>query len=216
MWRISSVSLTGFLLGSTLWMTCESARAQTASPPDLSPGQERKPAEAKKLAMSPAVACLRVDGLDQYTPLPDATLTNADKLKVYFRPLHYKVDTDPTNKNPYRAKFVEDGRIRRKGDKTLVAKEDKLLEYETRFAQTDWKIYLVNTIGLEKLTPGDYELDIILHDAIDGEATAQQTLAFRIIPIPTSTETQLVPEPATPKPAPTRKPKIGSANPRPR
>ena len=157
--------------------------------------------------MTPAIVCSRVEGLEQYTPLPEATLTSADKLKVYFRPLRYKVETDPTNRNPYRAKFIEDGRIRRKGEKKPLAKEDKLLEYETRYDQADRQIYLVNTIGLEKLTPGEYELDITLHDAIDGEATARQTLAFRIVPIPEAT---------APAHAPTRKPRSERGDPRPR
>ena len=133
------------------------------------------------LDMSPAVVCSRVDGLERYSPVPDATLTNADKLKVYFRPLHYKVETDLKNKSPYRAKFVEDGRIRRKGEKTVLAKEDKLLEYDTRFDTTDYRIYLVNTVGLEDFPPGEYEFDIILHDMIDGQATAKQSLPFRIV-----------------------------------
>ena len=214
--RISSVPLAGLIIGSALGLTCGLARAQSPKPPDTPSNQDQKPDEAKALGMSPAIACLRVDGLEQYTPLPEATLTSADKLKVYFRPLRYKVETDPTNKNPYRAKFVEDGRIRRKGEKNSLAKEDKLLEYETRYAQADWQIYLVNTIGLEKLTPGEYELDITLHDAIDGEATAKQTLAFRIVPIKDVTDPQLAPEPAKPKPAPTRKSRSGRGNQQPR
>ena len=206
----------GWILAISLGLSRGITLAQTPPPPDSPPGQDQKPDEAKALGMSPAIACLRVDGLEQYTPLPEATLTSADKLKVYFRPLRYKVETDPTNKNPYRAKFVEDGRIRRKGEKNPLVKEDKLLEYETRFAQADWQIYLVNTIGLEKLTPGEYELDITLHDAIDGDATARQTLAFRIVPIPDVTEAPPAPEPAQSKSIPTRKPRSGRSNQRPR
>jgi len=172
----------------------------------------RPPVDAKPtLAMSPAVAVTRVDGLERYSPLPDATLTSADKLKVYFRPLHYKVETDPKNKSPYRAKFVEDGRIRRKGEKTILAKEDKLLEYETRFDVEDYRIYLVNTIGLETLTPGEYEFDITLRDLIDGQASASQTLAFRVVPIPgeTAEKAKPAPEPETTKPAKVKKTKAG-------
>ena len=174
-------------------------------------GQVPAPTESKAVlaadplkpgfAMSPAVACLRVEGLEQFTPLPDATLTNADKLKVYFRPLHYKVETDLTKKSAYHAKFSEDGRIRRKGVKTPLAKEDKLLEYETRYESADYQIYLVNVIGLESLSPGEYEFDITLHDLIDGQATAQQTISFKIIPSPADSTSRPEVEPAKLTPA---------------
>ena len=147
-------------------------------------------------AMSPAVACARVDGYEDFTPLPVVELTSLDKLKVYFRPLHFKYDVDPKNKAPYRVRFVEDGRIRRKGEKKEVAKEDKLLEYETRSDVPGFPVYLVNTIGLEKLTPGDYELDITLHDMVDGAAVAKQVLPFRVVPLPAGA--------APPEPAPAK------------
>ncbi len=193
-----------------------SARGQSTEAPGgdskQQPTQAKPQVEAKaKLAMSPAVAVVRVDGLERYSPLPDATLTSSDKLKVYFRPLHYKVETDPKNKSPYRAKFIEDGRIRRKGEKTILAKEDKLLEYETRFDTEDYQIYLVNTIGLESLTPGEYEFDITLHDLIDGQASASQTLAFRVVPSQgePSEKAKPEPEPQTTKPAKAKKTKAG-------
>jgi len=157
-------------------------RTESAPATPTSASTPPVPPEKSALAMSPAVACLRVEGLDQYTLLPEATLTSADKLKVYFRPLNYKFETDLTKKSPYRARFVEDGQIRRKGEKAAIAKEDKLLEYETRFDSADYRIYLVNTIGLESFKPGEYELDITLHDMIDGQATAKQSISFRIIP----------------------------------
>lgn len=137
--------------------------------------------DATGFGMSPAVACTRVDGLEKYTPLPGASLTAEDKLKVYFRPLHFKVE--PV-KGQYRARFTEDGRVRRKGEKAVLSREDKLLEYETRFDSPDYQIYLVNNIGLKNLPPGDYEFDIILHDALDEGSTATQTLPFTVIPTP--------------------------------
>lgn len=131
--------------------------------------------------MSEAVACTRVDGLDQFVPLPNASLTSEDKLKVYFKPLRYKVE--PAKKG-YKARFTEDGQIRRKGEKTPLSKEDKLLEYEAVFDSPGYQIYLVNTIGLKNLTPGEYELDIVLHDALEEGSSARQTLSFTIIPLP--------------------------------
>lgn len=194
----ASKSRLHFVRVAAFWIGLGSVAAEAQSP---------KPA----LAMSPAVAVTRVDGLEQYSALPDAALTSADKLKVYFRPLHYKVETDPKNKSPYRAKFVEDGRIRRKGEKTILAKEDKLLEYEARFDTEDYRIYLVNTIGLETLAPGDYEFDITIHDLIDGVASASQTLAFRIVPSQAEPveKAKPEPEPQTTKPAKAKKAKAG-------
>ncbi len=160
-------------------------------------GDEPKPApSAGALGMSKAVAVLRVDGLEDYKELPSARLTSEDKLKVYFRPLRFKVEPA---KDQFRARFTEDGRIRRKGEKAPIAREDKLLEHEAVFKSADYQIYLVNNIGLKDFPPGDYEFDIVLHDMVDGEATATQTLAFTIIPIPEAPpEASKAAEPAQP------------------
>ncbi len=197
------------VIGSVASASVAQDQSQPATQPTKTSPQTMDVVSETAFGMSPPVACLRVDGLEQFSLLPDATLTNADKLKVYFRPLRYKVETDLKNKSPYRAKFVEDGRIRRKGEKSVLAKEDKLLEYETRYVQADMQIYLVNTIGLESLAPGEYELDIILHDAIDGQATARQTLTFKVIPTATEAVVKPTTAPETPKPARTTKARTG-------
>ncbi len=157
------------------------AQAVASAQEKAGPGGPTTPARAAAFDMSRAVACRRVDGLERYEPLPEAKLTSEDKLKVYFRPLRYKMEKTKTG---YRAAFTEDGRIRRKGEKTALAKEDKLLEYEARFDATDYQIYLVNTIGLKDLPPGAYEFDITLHDALDAGSEATQTLPFTIVPLP--------------------------------
>ncbi len=148
----------------------------------LTSADEPKPAKASStLSMSKAIACTRIAGLDEVTPLPDASLTSEDKLRVYFKPLGYKVE--PFKKG-FRARFTEDGRVRRKGEKTPLSKEDKLLDHEAVFDEPYYQVYLVNTIGLKNLPPGEYEFDIILHDGLDEGATATQTLSFTIIPTP--------------------------------
>ena len=155
--------------------------------PPVGPAQGReatnpsRPADAPRLDMSKAVACTRVNGFEDYVPLPEAKLTSEDKLKVYFRPLNYKVEPI---KARYRAKFTEDGRVRRKGEKTPLSKEDKLLDYEDTFDSPGYQIYLVNTIGLKNLPPGEYEFDIILHDGLVEGSSARQTIPFTIIPAP--------------------------------
>ena len=135
----------------------------------------------RRFEMTPAVACSRVDGFENYVPLPQARLTSEDKLKVYFRPLNYRVE--PVQMR-YRAKFIEDGQIRRKGEKNPLSKEEKLLEYKTTFDSPTYQIFLTNNIGLKNLPPGDYEFEIILHDALAAGATATQSIPFTIIPTP--------------------------------
>jgi len=151
--------------------SCVAAGSRADDRPGGSPG----------LGMSKAVVVTRVDGLEKYVPLEGARLTSEDKLKIYFRPLHFKVERTESG---FRAAFTEDGRVRRKGEKTALAKEDKLLDHEQRFQAIDYQIYLVNTIGLKNIPPGEYEFDIILHDALDPGSTATQTLPFTIIPLP--------------------------------
>jgi hypothetical protein len=137
--------------------------------------------DAPRLEMSKAVACSRVNGFEDYVPLPEPKLTSEDKLKVYFRPINFKVEPFKTR---YRARFTEDGRVRRKGEKTPLSKEDKLLDYEDTFDSPTYQIYLVNNIGLKNLPPGDYEFEIILHDGLVEGSSATQTIPFTIIPTP--------------------------------
>lgn len=152
--------------------------------------------ESPKLDMTPAVACTRVNGFEDYVPLPEVRLTSEDKLKVYFRPLNYRVEPF---KSRYRAKFVEDGRVRRKGEKVPLSQEDKLLEYETTFDSPTYQVYLTNTIGLKNLKPGEYEFDIILHDGLVEGTTATQTLTFTIIPTPQPEPAREVEKPGEPE-----------------
>lgn len=138
------------------------------------------------LEMSKAVACKRIEAYEKYTLLPDASLTSDEKLQVYYRPLHFKVVPVEKAKpgHRYRAKFSQDGRIRRKGEKTILMKKDLILEYEPTFDAPDQQIYLVNNVGLKGLLPGDYEYDIILRDALEPNSSVTQTLSFTILPTP--------------------------------
>jgi hypothetical protein len=44
------------------------------------------------------------------------------------------------------------------------------------------RLCLVSTIGLKGLTPGAYEADLILHDALDdGSEPAIRTLSFKVV-----------------------------------
>jgi hypothetical protein len=178
------------------------------------------PAKHKRptLDMSKAVACKRVDAYEKFVPLPNASLTSDEKLQVYYRPLDYKVEPveKPKPGSRYRARFSQDARIRKKGDKTVLMKKDKILEYDPSFDDPTERIYLVNNVGLKGLPPGDYELDIVLRDELAKGSSATQTLAFTIIPLPRidppKTEEPAEPEgPVGPKTESTTPKKTGSS-----
>ena len=140
-----------------------------------------KPTKPKgdELAISEPVACRVIDGYELFEPLDDAAITSDEKLKVYFRPLSYKIDRDGKQ---YVARFSQDGAIRPKGEKKVVWKKDNLLDYEAKSDTPPYQVYLTNSIGLKGLPPGEYELTITLRDLLRDEMSATQTLAFKIVP----------------------------------
>jgi hypothetical protein len=137
--------------------------------------------EQEPLSMSPAVACKAIAGYEDFEPLPDATLTSDEKLLVYYRPTGFQ--TEQVGEQ-FRAHFVQDARIRRRGEKTVIKSKTKLLDYEVKSAFPPALIYLRNSISLKGMKPGQYELDIILHDKIGGGTPATQALTFRIVAAP--------------------------------
>jgi hypothetical protein len=143
------------------------------------PVKDKRP----QLDMSKAAACKRIEAFEKFELLPDSSLTSDEKLQVYYRPLEYKVEK-PKPGFRYRAKFSQDGRIRKKGEKTVLMKKDKILEYDANFEDPTERIYLVNNVGLKGLPPGDYEYDIILRDELSEGSSATQTISFTIIPTP--------------------------------
>jgi hypothetical protein len=172
-------------------------------------GQDAKKANRASLEMSKAVVCKKVEGYEKFVPMPDAAVTSEDKLLVYYRPTNFKVEPvdKPRPGHRYRAKFAQDGRVRRKGEKTVLSKKDLILEYEPFFETPLERIYLVNTVGLKGLPPGDYEYDVILHDGLDEGSTTTQTVAFTIIPIPKVDPVPKKDEPDEPESSPGPKPK---------
>jgi hypothetical protein len=155
-------------------------------PPEPTAAQGPKKDKISTLEMSKAVACKKIEGYEDFQLLPNAALTSEDKLQVYYRPIGYKVETieKPKTSRKFRAKFSQDGRIRKKGEKTVVMKKDRILEYDPTFDDATQHIYLVNNVGLKGLPPGDYEYDITLRDDLTEGAVATQTLPFTIIPVP--------------------------------
>lgn len=170
------------------------------------PGDEPK-RDDPPLSMSKAIVCKKIEGYERFIPLPDASLTSEDKLNVYFRPLNYRTELlkKPIPGQRFRASFSEDFRIRRLGEKTVLMKKDKVVDYDPTFDKQDYRIYMLNNIGLKGLPPGQYELDVVLHDLLAIDSTATQSVAFTIIPTPkvdpsaTKDEGAAVPEsPTTP------------------
>jgi hypothetical protein len=113
-------------------------------------------------------------------------LTSDEKLLVYYRPTGFR--TEPIG-DKFRAHFVQDARIRRRGQKAVLKNRMKLLEYEVKSDIPPDLIYLKNTISLKGLKPGEYELDIILHDKIGGGPPVSQALDFQVVSTPPSTST---------------------------
>ena len=136
--------------------------------------------------MSKAVACKKVEGFEKFiAPARRRPHQRGQAHRLLpAAPLQGRAGQEAEAGHRYRAKFSQDGRIRRKGEKTVLMKKDQLLEYEPFFETPTERIYLVNTIGLKGLPPGDYEFDIILHDGLDEGSTSTQSVPFTIIPTP--------------------------------
>jgi hypothetical protein len=164
----------GFILSSSSLST----RAQTAA--DLKTQEGDEDAETgQKLKMTKAVACLSIDGYEQYEVLPKASLTSDEKLLVYYRPLNYKVTNQGAE---YLVHFTQDGQIRRAGEKTVLRRKKNLLDYEAKTRETPGPVFLRNSVSLKGLPPGEYEFDIILRDEISHGPAVTQSLKFRVIP----------------------------------
>jgi hypothetical protein len=170
-------------------------------------GQES--ASDDRLSMTPAIACEKISGYDEYVPLKEAALTKDEKLLVYYVPLHYRVQKD---RGKFRMHFRQEARIRKRGEKKALWSNDHFAEEEREGPVPPNRFYLMNKLTLKDFPPGDYDLDIILHDVLlekelGRQAPAQQVLRFTVKPSP-SEEADATPEPkktAKPKPSPRRR-----------
>jgi hypothetical protein len=148
------------------------------------------------LNMTKPVLCLKVHGFASFEPLPDATLTADDKMMVYYEPSGYKIEK---TKDGYRASFAQDGRIRKKGSKDAIWKKEKMIEYEPKSMTPPYRIFMRSDLSIKGLPPGDYELDLVLHDQLAKDASTTRTVAFKVVPAPDEVE---VKREATPKKKP--------------
>jgi hypothetical protein len=153
-------------------------RGQTSTgDPDQDPTTR---AERKaSLRMTPGIVCSSIDGYEDYKVLPKATQTMDEKLLVYFRPLGYQSELVD---GAYQAHLVPDFQIRKRGEKAVLLQKLKMYTYKPKSEQPPRYLYMKNTISLKGLTPGDYELTLILHDEIAKGPPATQVVRFRVIP----------------------------------
>lgn len=135
-------------------------------------------ADDGSFGFSAPVACKEIKGFDDYVVLDDAALTCDEKLLVYFEPRHYK---SARVGKKYEAHFTQDSRIRRRGEDVVLWSKKNLLDYKVASASHPEPIYLSNKIALKALTPGDYEYDVILRDAVGRSAEVVKTLHFTIV-----------------------------------
>jgi len=142
---------------------------------------EVKDVDDGSFGFTPPIACQEIRGYEDYEPMEEAVLTKDEKLLVYFRPRHYKTARVG---NAYEARFTQEGRIRRRGEKAVLWSKKDLLGYTARSETPPRLIYLRNTVALKQLKPGDYDFDIILYDAVGRSAPAVRTLPFTVIASP--------------------------------
>jgi hypothetical protein len=146
--------------------------------PAPAPAQDKSPSAGEdRLDMAPAVACASIAGYEQFVPLEDAAITSDEKLLVYYRPKHYTIKKEETS---YLVHLSQEARVRRRGEKTVLWSTDNLFDFKFENSVPPAWIYLHNKIALKGLPPGDYDLDITLHDVLAPKMTAQQILPFKI------------------------------------
>jgi hypothetical protein len=153
--------------------------AAGAAPPPPSTGDDDQ--DDGSFGLTAPIACKDVRGYEDYETLPDAALTRDDKLIVYFLPRHFKA---ARKGKKYEVHFTQEGRIRRRGQKAVIWALPKSLEFRTDSDTPPRLIFLTNRLALKDLKPGDYDYEIVLHDAVSGATAAPRILPFTILPSP--------------------------------
>lgn len=173
------------VLAAAVLVTAGAARPDSRGGPKDDGGE----GDDGSFGLSRPVACKEVRGYEDYDPLPDAALTHDEKLIIYFLPRHFK--TERKGKK-YRVHFTQQGRVKRRGQKAVLWSLPRTLEYEEEFDGPPRSVFLTNKLALKALPPGDYDYEIVLHDAVGGSSAATRTLPFTIL---------LSPDPKAPAPA---------------
>jgi hypothetical protein len=166
-------------LGLSLSLVPSTMRGQTApSAVEQDSGQLRDDRKTV-LRMTPGIVCSAIDGYEDYKVLPKASQTSDEKLLVYFRPLGYETEMVD---GAYQAHLVPDFQIRKRGQKEVLLFKQKMYEYKPRGDRPPRYLYMKNAISLKGLSPGEYDLTLILHDEVAKGPPAKQVVRFRVIP----------------------------------
>ena len=149
-------------------------------PPEEAPRRSRDLVTVgpDKLKIAKAVACRSIDGYERYVPLPNGAITAEEKLQIYYRVLSCKF---AVKEDEYFVHLVQDGQIRRKGEKTPFLAKLKVLDYAAKASSPPNWIYLRNSVSLKGLKPGEYEYDIILRDEYNPVPPVTQAVRFRVV-----------------------------------
>jgi hypothetical protein len=158
-------------MGLLLWVAASGQAPETKRPAEP---------EGDPLGMTRAVACLSIDGYERYEPLPNAELTSEEKLLVYYRPLHYRIDREGST---YHAHLTQDGEIHRRGEKAALQRKANMVDFEVKEKSSPDFLFIRNTVSLKGLKEGDYDFVIILRDTLGQKPPAQQAMPFRIVPV---------------------------------
>ena len=143
--------------------------------------------EPEGLAMSKPVAVTKIHGFASFEPLPDATLTADDKLMVYYEPTGYTIER---TKDGFRAFLAQDGKLRRKGRKEALWQKAPMFEYEAKDAAQPYRLYMRTDFAIKGLAPGEYELDLTVHDKLVKGSGTTRTVAFKVVPAKQTTGSQ--------------------------
>ncbi len=178
-WRLAWIAAFA-LVGGPAW----------GGPPIADPNERLGPASVAEdlddaestgtgLSMTRAIVCESVTGYGDFVERPDARLTADEKLVIYFEPRRFASERV---KQQYQVHLSQDARLRRHGAKAVIQVKEKILDLPAKSRDPIGILYMSNTISVSELRPGDYDLDIILHDVLGGGDPARQVVRFTIVP----------------------------------
>lgn len=135
------------------------------------------------LATTDPLVCKQVRGFRDYDKRDPPELTSDEKLLIYFEPLHYTIGRTESGEK-YRAHLVVDAILRRKGQKKPLLAEDRIIDYKPESTDPPTSLYLSATIALKGLSPGEYEVELLLKDGLaSARMPVRKTIPFKIIPV---------------------------------
>ena len=143
---------------------------------------EPPPAPFEKLLVSKPIACTRIDGYRTYTPLERAALTKDEKLLVYLEvanpTIHASQEEEQEKVNLH---LTQEIRVRKSGERKPLWIKHGLQGLEVQGKSELGPVYLDVVVGIKGLRPGQYDLDIIVHDRLARARSTLVTLPFEVL-----------------------------------